>query len=207
MFKYVQILKFPMSSHHFVKEGQEPALLILEAFSLEAVEPLLEWAPLVVVSEIVVDEVLRWGIKVDVVVAKKETIVSLDDQLSDQGPVQFLEYDGDMMSAVFEFLLTKKQSGLTIVSNSQMDVMNAAQSFGKKLNVSILTSSTRWSYIAVGHFTKWFPANATLMIQATGSFHLTGTSELLNSNEILTQRDGIISIESSGGFWVAETVN
>lgn len=195
-----------MSSHHFVREGQEPALFILEAFSLEAVEPLLEWAPLVVVSEIVVDEVVRWGIKIDVVVAKKKNVASLDDQLRDQGPVQFLEYDGDMMASVFEFLIRKKQSGLTIISNSHKDVMNAAQPFGNKLSVSILTSSTRWSYIAVGHFTKWFPINALLLIQANKSVHIASNPELLVSDRIVTKDEGIISLESSEGFWVGESI-
>ena len=40
-----------MSSHHFVKEGQEPALLIMDALSLALIEPLLEWAPQVIVCE------------------------------------------------------------------------------------------------------------------------------------------------------------
>src|SRR5687767_7172608 len=79
-----------VSSHHFVKEGQEPALAILEAYSLEAVEPLLEWAPLVIVAEAAIDEVVRWGIKIDVVVAKEEKARQLFDQLSDQGPIKFL---------------------------------------------------------------------------------------------------------------------
>jgi hypothetical protein len=199
--------KGTVSSHHFVKEGQEPALFILEAFSLEAVEPLLEWASLVVVSENVVVEVLRWGIKIDVVVAKKEHIAQLDSQLSDQGPVKFLDYTGDLMSTVFEFLIEENQSAVTIVSNSYDDVINASQSFGKKLNISILTTTIRWSYIAGAHFKKWFPENSTLLIQASASVHLFDPSEKLISDRIITTGDGIISLESSEGFWVGEQVD
>jgi hypothetical protein len=195
-----------VSSHHFVKEGQEPALVILEAFSLQAVEPLLEWAPLVVVSEKIVDDVLRWGIKIDVVAAKKEHIEQLDSQLSDQGPVKFLDYTGDLISAVFEFLIDKNQSAVTIVSNSYEDVIKASQPFGKKVNVSILTTTIRWSYIAVAHFKKWFPANSTLLIRALASVHLINPSEQLISDRIVTTADGIISLESSEGFWVGELV-
>jgi hypothetical protein len=195
-----------LSSHHFVKEGQEPALFILEAFSLEAVEPLLEWAPLVVVSENVVDEVLRWGIKIDVVVAKKENIAQLDGRLSDQGPVKFLDYPQDLMSAAFEFLIDKNQSAVTMVSNSYNDVMKASQPFGKKLNISILTNTIRWSYIAAAHFKKWFPADSTLLVRASAAMQLFDQSGKLISDHIVTSEDGIISLESSEGFWVGEQV-
>jgi hypothetical protein len=193
-----------MSSHHFVKEGQEPALFILEAFSLEAVEPLLEWAPLVVVSDNALAEVLRWGIKIDVVVARKENALTLDSELSDQGPVDFLEHNGDPMSIVLEFLVNKKQSAVTIISNSHDEVIKASQSFGNKLNVSILTDSIRWSYIAVAHFKKWFSENSSLLIQATAPVHLAG--ERLTTERLIMKTDGIISLESSEGFWVGEPV-
>jgi hypothetical protein len=192
-----------MSSHHFVKEGQEPALFILEAFSLEAVEPLLEWAPLVVVSEKALDEVLRWGTKIDVVVARKEDIANLDKSLSDQGPIKFLEYDGDQVPIVLEFLVDKKQTAVTIVSNSHEEIINASQSFGNKLNVSILTASTRWSYIAVAHFKKWVPKNSTLLIRSAAPVHLAG--QALATDQIAVTADGIISLESPEGFWIGET--
>jgi hypothetical protein len=195
-----------VSSHHFVKEGQEPALFILEAFSLEAVEPLLEWAPLVVVSENVVDDVLRWGIKIDVVVANKENILQLDSRLSNQGPVNFLDHGGDLMSTVFEFLIDRNQSAVTIVSNSFDDLINASQPFGRKLNISILTTAIRWSYIAVAHFKKWFPANTTLLVQAPAPVRFFDQSEKMISDQIVISADGIISLESSEGFWVGEQV-
>jgi len=62
-----------MSSHHFVKEQQEPALLILDtSVSYETMSPLLEWSPTVLVTELAIDAVLSWGIKVDVILATSE---------------------------------------------------------------------------------------------------------------------------------------
>lgn len=56
-----------MSSHHFVKEGQEPALIIAngEACSTELLGQLLEWSPFVVVLDGAIKRVLELGIKVD----------------------------------------------------------------------------------------------------------------------------------------------
>ena len=56
-----------MSSHHFVKEGQEPALFILDNIPFQYAESLLEWVPLVMVADRALENVLHWGIKIDVV--------------------------------------------------------------------------------------------------------------------------------------------
>src|SRR5690606_13901028 len=75
-----------MSSHHFVKEGQEPALLILDEVDSSLVQPLLEWSPLVIVAEAAVHHVLAWGIKIDVLLASDEGIDELKIAMRDQAP-------------------------------------------------------------------------------------------------------------------------
>jgi thiamine pyrophosphokinase len=57
-----------MSSHHIVKDDQEPALIIANgaACSQELLGQLLEWSPLVIVLDSAIDRVLELGIKVDV---------------------------------------------------------------------------------------------------------------------------------------------
>ena len=56
-----------MSSHHIVRDEQEPALLIDDAsvIHFEFVELLLEWSPRVMVTSNAIDEVLNWGVKID----------------------------------------------------------------------------------------------------------------------------------------------
>ncbi|WP_026728959.1 thiamine diphosphokinase [Flavobacterium denitrificans] len=57
-----------MSSHHIVRDDQEPALIIANgaACSPELLGQLLEWSPLVVVLDSAIERVLELGIKVDV---------------------------------------------------------------------------------------------------------------------------------------------
>ena len=57
-----------MSSHHIVREGQEPALIIAngESCSNELMGQLLEWSPLVLVLDGAITRVNELGIKVDV---------------------------------------------------------------------------------------------------------------------------------------------
>ena len=57
-----------MSSHHIVRDDQEPALIIANgaACSEELIGQLLEWSPLVIVLDSAIKRVLELGIKVDV---------------------------------------------------------------------------------------------------------------------------------------------
>ncbi|MCB9262435.1 MAG: thiamine diphosphokinase [Flavobacteriales bacterium] len=65
-----------MSSHHFVKDKQEPALIIAngEECSNELLNQLLEWNPYVLVLDGALDRVLKKGIKVDAVLGDFDSI-------------------------------------------------------------------------------------------------------------------------------------
>lgn len=58
-----------MSSHHFVKEGQEPPLIVLDWSErlMELAQQLLEWQPKFVVAAHVLDHVVMDGFKPDAV--------------------------------------------------------------------------------------------------------------------------------------------
>ena len=57
-----------MSSHHIIRDKQEPALIIAngEECSMDLLEQLLEWSPTVVVLDGAIQRVIDLGIKVDV---------------------------------------------------------------------------------------------------------------------------------------------
>src|SRR5688500_7560102 len=83
-----------MSSHHIIREKQEPALLImnLDGFNYENLGQLLEWSPTVIVDENVFESVDSMGIKIDAIVSKNQLfdeqpgtliIPTVDDPLQD----------------------------------------------------------------------------------------------------------------------------
>ncbi len=57
-----------MSSHHIVRDDQEPALIIANGAScnIELLGQLLEWSPLVIVLDSAIERVLALEIKVDI---------------------------------------------------------------------------------------------------------------------------------------------
>ena len=57
-----------MSSHHIVRDDQEPALIIANGASCnnELLGQLLEWSPLIIVLDSAIERVIELNIKVDV---------------------------------------------------------------------------------------------------------------------------------------------
>ncbi|MEB0250004.1 thiamine pyrophosphokinase, partial [Mucilaginibacter sp. 5B2] len=60
-----------MSSHHIVREKQEPALLLLslDNFSEELLGQLLEWSPTVIATPLIAEQMNSYEIKIDIIVA------------------------------------------------------------------------------------------------------------------------------------------
>lgn len=62
-----------MSSHHFVKEGQEPSVWVLGTeFSEDILGTLLEWSPMVVASVSAAEKLLSFQIKIDKILTENE---------------------------------------------------------------------------------------------------------------------------------------
>jgi thiamine pyrophosphokinase len=182
-----------MSSHHFVREDQEPALLIADANSItfDVVQQLLEWSPTVVVLETALQEVLTWGIKLDIVVAHDANTKSLAFELQNQVPIKFISYvdETEALSTALYFLIASKQKAVNILSNEALEKFETFSS----LDISIFQHGKRWSLVRSGHFEKWLTAGSTLEIYFQGSI----TREVL-------EKDGVIEIKRDNAFWVAE---
>ena len=113
-----------MSSHHFVKEQQEPAVFILNpsGINFESVAPLLEWSPTILVDQESVDVVLSWGIKIDVVLATSSFQEENMQLLEEQYPLRFLTVSAlGVLEEGLHFLLASENQPLEISnSNGQL---------------------------------------------------------------------------------------
>jgi thiamine pyrophosphokinase len=184
-----------MSSHHIIREDQEPALLIMDVqtISFEQVQELLEWSPTVMVSDNVLQDVMNWGIKIDVVIASVDQIPELTTSLHDQFPVKLLSYNKPeeaLYTALF-FLIARKQKAVNIISAEPLENFESFTS----LDISVFQSGERWSCIRSGSFEKWLPAGRVLRVYPSQ-----------NEPDIRTERDGVVSIQRETGFWVSEII-
>jgi thiamine pyrophosphokinase len=182
-----------MSSHHIIREDQEPALLILElqAVSFDQVQELLEWSPTVLVAEKCLQKVLSWGIKIDVVIARDENIAALTKSLRDQVPLKLLSCrtSEEFLSTALYFLIAKKQQAVNILTDAPLESLEPFIS----LDLSVFNASKRWSFIRGGSYEKWFPAGRKLYLYPSNG-----------QAEIVTQKDGVVVFHRDQGFWVGE---
>jgi hypothetical protein len=197
-----------MSSHHFVKEGQEPALFIAEASSFASIAPLLEWAPLVMVLGTALDSVLSWGVKIDVVlIGPGNDIEKLKETIQEQMPVTVLTYNEDQDPMLFGLTeLVKNQNAVNIVQHASSDTFKKVLSFTKQINIVLLDNDMRWLPI-FGIFQKWLPAKSIVALKTNAHQSIKHTGLTQRGIDLFeTIADGNITIESSDVFWVGETI-
>jgi hypothetical protein len=182
-----------MSSHHIVREDQEPALLIMDvhAVPIEQAQELLEWSPTVIVQEDAVLNVLSWGIKIDIVIADVDNVPSLTSSLHDQFPLKLISYNKqeEALSTALYFLIATKQKAVNILSLQPLESFEPFTA----LDLSVFQFGKRWSFIRGGLYEKWLPAKSTIHVYPFDK-----------DSTIKTQRDGVIAIKRDTGFWVAE---
>jgi len=195
-----------MSSHHFVKEGQEPALFVLDALPFAVAAPLLEWAPLVLVAESALEHVQEWGIKIDVVLATPGQAQHAAQILSEQTPVTIAELSNGE-SFLTKGLSVLKHGGQTAVNilSTGDDAFEEAAKFSPHLQICILQESLKWSAIPSGPFEKWYPGGVRLHLRKSIPSQTFDLQGLDAENElVVNHRAGLVSIRSGQFFWVGE---
>jgi len=195
-----------VSSHHFVKEGQEPALLILDALPFQLAGPLLEWAPLVVVAEQALPDVLNWRIKIDVVVVREERVDAVRQQLLEQNPVRIIVYSQSPFQRALEFLAGEKQTAVNVMVRARDEDFRKAEQFMDQLQINLFDAELRWAALFSGHFEKWMPVFSTLHIRKTAIAQQIQPFSLKAVHEATYESadNGMVGLQSDQPFWVGE---
>lgn len=192
-----------MSSHHVVRENQEPALVILNAhaISFEKAQELLEWMPIVVVLASEVESVLGWGIKVDVVLSPLEDRETWVTRLTDQAPVKILTYnpaDQPLLTALY-YLVAIKSYAVNVLCMHHDD-FRIAETF-PSLDIEMFMDGRRWSWIKSGRWEKWLPVNTTLYLLPEVQWK---NFPQFSSGRYVIKNDGFIELRSTDPFWIGE---
>jgi hypothetical protein len=202
-----------MSSHHFVKEQQEPAVLILDAdlIGFHQVSPLLEWVPTVLVSDKSLEQVLSWGIKIDVVLASEAFQRENQHLLEEQYPVKFITtVDEDYLQVGLDYLFSTDHKAVHLVGISHLKALDLHDKL-ELLNLTILDGDWKYYPVRSGEFKKWF---------AESNIHIHGKEampvQIQNENgelilpityaTMLEVPEGNTTIKAPGIFWIGEQV-
>lgn len=154
-----------MSSHHIVREKQEPALYIHELgnFSEEYLGQLLEWSPTLIVNGAVYEKVLSLGLKVDVVLNTLEGIAVQENTKSIIGP-------GDEYNTVMNYLISEKYPAVNVIDTDK-DLADLAF-YIDRINIVLFTPEEK-SYAVKTGFSIWKPAGSIFLINVVSYFEAT----------------------------------
>ncbi|MFM9944957.1 MAG: thiamine diphosphokinase [Bacteroidia bacterium] len=170
-----------MSSHHFVKENQEPALVIANGQPCHErlLGELLEWSPYVVVLDGAVERVTSLGIKFDVLLGDFDRLDKDNELLKNQPDIEII-YTPDQtktdLEKALDFLVKKGHKAVNIVwaTGWRMDhTFNNICTLGKyadKINAVILDDFSK-IFVLPKEFKKYYTKGQVLSLFALGNIN------------------------------------
>jgi len=172
-----------MSSHHIVKEKQEPALYIhdLGNFDEEYLGQLLEWSPTLVVNGAIYEKVVSLGLKVDVVVNPAEGYLHQENTRSIIGP-------GDEYNTVLNYLISEKYPAVNIIDEEKK--LADLSFYLQRINI-VMFNSREKSYAIKTGFNVWKPAGSIFLIDVISYFEATNLMQK-DEREFEVAKDGFV---------------
>ena len=211
-----------MSSHHIVRDDQEPALIIANGASCnpELLGQLLEWSPLVVVLDSAMVRVMELDIKVDVLLGDFDRGFDPEIYKTSQYPIEIIhtldQIKTDLEKA-FDYLIKRKIPAVNVVwatgrrADHTITNLTNIPKYRKLLKIVILDEHSK-VFLLPKKFEKWYTANTPISLIPIG--HVTG----IHSNNLFYPlkddsltigyrtgssnyaiKDGIVTIEHDEG--------
>lgn len=220
---YFQILYFiRMSSHHIIRDAQEPALIIAngEACSFELLGELLEWSPLVIVLDSAINRVLELGIKVDVLLGDFDRDFDAEKIRQAQYPIDII-YAPDQnktdLEKAFDYLIGRDFPAVNVVwatgrrADHTITNITCVVRYREQLKIVLLDDYSK-VFLLPRTYEKWYPVGTPISLIPIGKVDGITTNNLKysldneslmmgyrsgSSNEAL--EDGIVLITHTSG--------
>ena len=189
-----------MSSHHIVREKQEPALLVLglNSFPSELLGQLLEWNPTVIAIPQTAEKLIDNGIKIDWIIT--------DDNASElQSDIKQMPAGNDApVEAALKYLVTNGYPAVNVITDDLQ--LKDYLFYTAKINLVIFHGSQKIYAINSG-FSKWKSAGETVEILThPNELHCDGL-ESIGNHRFRTTHDGFFSLQFDQPFlFIAENL-
>lgn len=211
-----------MSSHHIVRDDQEPALIIANgaACNEELLGQLLEWSPLVIVLDSAIERVLELGIKIDVLLGDFDRGFDAEYYKESQYPIEIVHtpnQDKTDLEKAFEYLIEKGHKAANVIwatgkraDHTITNITNIVR-FRESLKIVILDDHSK-IFLLPNKFEKWYTKDSIISLIPIGDVNGIHSKNLFyplendtlsigirtgSSNHVT--EDGIVTIEHSNG--------
>jgi thiamine pyrophosphokinase len=168
-----------MSSHHIVRNDQEPALIIANGASCseELLGQLLEWSPLVIVLDSAIERVLELGIKVDVLLGDFDRGFDAEYYKEKQYPIEIVhtpDQNKTDLEKAFDYLIQKGHKAANVVwgtgkraDHTITNITNIVQ-YRNQLKIVLLDDHSK-IFLLPKRFEKWYTANTPISLIPIGN--------------------------------------
>ncbi|PAC27527.1 thiamine diphosphokinase [Flectobacillus sp. BAB-3569] len=203
-----------MSSHHIIRDEQEPALIIAngEACSQELLGQLLEWSPLIVVLDSAIHRVLELGIKVDVLLGDFDRELDTDAIRSAQYPIEIVhtpDQEKHDLEKAFEYLIARGFPAANVVwatgrraDHTMTNITNVVR-FRDQLKIVMIDDYSK-IYLLPYQFEKWYTKGTPISLIPIGDVQGIQTSglkyNLFDESLTLGYRTGSSNEAEQDGF-------
>lgn len=186
-----------MSSHHVVKDKQEPALIIAngESCSMELLGQLLEWSPTVLVLDGAAHRVEELGIKIDVLLGDFDGLTTLHEIELRQQPIRIIhtpdQHATDLEKSI-EWLIQEGYPSANIVwatgrrADHTVNNMMSLFKYSGKIDLVLLDDYSRVFFLPKS-YKKWYPAETIISLIPFGlvsGVSIKGLEYLLNKEDL-----------------------
>jgi thiamine pyrophosphokinase len=210
-----------LSSHHIVKDDQEPALIIANglACNSELLGQLLEWSPFIVVLDSAMKRVMELGIKVDVLLGDFDRDFQAHEYQELQYPLEIIhtpDQNKTDLEKAYDFLLSRNFKAVNVIwatgKRADHTLQNISGMVAYRHLKIVLFDDYSKVFLLPNHFKKWYPKDTVLSLMPIGqvtSIHSENLAFPL-SDDTLTlgyhsgssnhvKEDGIVSITHDSG--------
>ncbi|SMO56226.1 hypothetical protein [Solitalea koreensis] len=182
-----------MSSHHIVRDRQEPALLVLslEGFNEEYLGQLLEWSPLVFSVLAEAEKLHVMGIKIDSVFVEKDDVSPLN---SFQEHTELVKLSHLNVPNTIQFLINEGFPAINIIGS--VETLSLLLPFTRIIDLVLFTAATKW-FPVNNVLEKWYRKGEDLVVfSGEGSSIKLSNSASVGNNRFVTLCEGIVTIEA-----------
>lgn len=188
-----------MSSHHIVRDDQEPALIIANgaACSNELLGQLLEWSPLVIVLDSAIERVMQLDIKVDVLLGDFDRGFNPEVYKDLQYPIEIVhtpDQNKSDLEKAFDYLIERKIPAVNVVwatgrraDHTITNLTNIVR-FKDLIKIVILDDYSKIFQLPK-NFHKWYTANTNISLIPVGV-----VSGIYSENLVYPLKDDILTI-------------
>lgn len=180
-----------MSSHHIVRENQEPALLVehFHALSEEYLGQLLEWSPTVITTSDMVDYFLTKDIKVDILYGD-ETAIAQED-------IKRITTVESFWIDTLTFLVENNYKAVNIMAKKLHEDFLL---FAAKINIVVFVDGVKYVLVR-NKFEKWKTVGQKMFMDSSKIKSFNGL-RYIGDNIFEVEQDGFVMFEMNTDCFV-----